>query len=509
MSSGSARRVLAHCNAGGEFGLGHLMRVLAVADEAVARGWRVRIVGDLDDAALALAGRLLPAARVERVPLEGVPAALAALTSSWAPSVLHLDSYWLDAAAVPAGAVVSNVQDAPFGVRRADLVIDPNLGAETRITDPGLGRVHLVGLSAAAIRPQVRTRARDAGPARPGRRVLVVLGGTDPHGLTTRVVDALTRLENPPELTVVAPPDQRAHLEGVAAGSTAIRITGFLDDLPAAAVGHDLVVSAAGTSVWDLAHLGVPAAIIAVTENQRAGYLAATAAGIALGLGLPPHDDLDRQVAGLASLLDDPAALAGQAARGRALVDGLGTWRIVAAWEQLVDLGPRGELSEPGRRLGTRPAQPSDARLLLDWRNDPATRAASRTTAAIDWPTHTAWLNRALADPDRQLLVVTEADLPIASLRWDRRTDGSWEVSIVLAPEARGRGLAAPALAAAEAALAAPDPAFLTATVHRDNPASLRAFARCGYLPHQPADADGFLVLAKWRFGSGPRPAVG
>jgi spore coat polysaccharide biosynthesis predicted glycosyltransferase SpsG/RimJ/RimL family protein N-acetyltransferase len=506
MTDDRAPRVLAHCNAGREFGLGHLMRVLAVAEEAVARGWAVRIAGDLDDAALARIPRAVPTAVAEHVPLGEAGSSLRRLVGAWRPSVLHLDTYWLDEAAVPAGPLVSNVQDAPFGVRPADLVIDPNLGAESRLAAPGPGRFHLVGTSAMLVRRQVRDASRAARPER-GRGVLVVLGGTDPHRLTTRVVEALARLREPPELTVVTPPDQLPELQRLAAGSRGIRLTGFLDDLPAEAAAHDLVVSAAGTSVWDLAHLGVPTAIVAVTENQRAGYAAAVAAGITRGLGLPPHSDLDEQVAGLAPLLADRATLARQAERGRALVDGLGTWRVVSAWEQLAGPGPIPERPRSGR-LAVRSATPADARLLLDWRNDPATRGASRTTGEISWEDHSAWLEQVLADPGRQLLVVSEADRPIASVRWDSAGDGSREVSIVLAPAARGRGLAAPVLTAAEAAVAGPLPVLLTAAVHRDNPPSLRLFARCGYLPHQPSDADGFLGFAKWRFAAHPRGGV-
>ena len=53
-----------------------------------------------------------------------------------APDVIHLDTYEpvrLD----PAHALVSNVEDAHFGRRRADLVVDPNFGAEGQPRDAG------------------------------------------------------------------------------------------------------------------------------------------------------------------------------------------------------------------------------------------------------------------------------------------------------------------------------------------------------------------------------------
>ncbi|MDQ7991049.1 MAG: bifunctional UDP-2,4-diacetamido-2,4,6-trideoxy-beta-L-altropyranose hydrolase/GNAT family N-acetyltransferase [Propionicimonas sp.] len=495
----AARRVLAHCNAGHDFGLGHLMRTLAVLEEALARGWEARILGDLDAAALTRVRRSLPAATVTGVPLDRVAGTLAGLVADWRPDVLHLDSYWLPADAVPAAAhLVSNVQDAPFGERVADLLVDPNLGAEERLARPGLGRHHLLGREAAIVRSEVRRRAGDRSPAGVAS-VLVVLGGTDPHGLTTRVVAALGHLDADLRLTVVAPPAQRPGLEALAAGSPRrIELIPLADDLPGLAAHHDLVVSAAGTSVWDFAHQGVPLAILAVTENQRAGYLAATAAGIAHGLGLPPHADLDERIAELGRTIVEPGALGRSVSAGRALIDGLGTWRIVGAWEQLLAAGEGS--GRPAPDLAARPADSEDAAVLLEWRNDPVTRASSRSTDPIGWAGHVDWLGRVLADPDRHLFVLEDAAGPIASVRWDRIDARDWEVSITLAPQARGRGLAAAVLSTAERALPEPGPTHLLATVHRSNTASLRLFARCGSLPHLPADDAGFLTFARWHW---------
>jgi L-amino acid N-acyltransferase YncA len=67
----------------------------------------------------------------------------------------------------------------------------------------------------------------------------------------------------------------------------------------------------------------------------------------------------------------------------------------------------------------------------------------------------------------------------VGTVRFDRAEDG-WEVSITVAPEARGRRLALPVLLAAERAL---DADTVHATAHRDNAASLSLFRRAGYVP--------------------------
>ena len=86
-------------------------------------------------------------------------------------------------------------------------------------------------------------------------------------------------------------------------------------------------------------------------------------------------------------------------------------------------------------RVRLRPATVADAVLLRIWRNDPATRAASRHSGGVEAEEHAAWLDRTLADPDRLLLVAELGGAPVGQVRLDR--DGEcWEISVSLAPEA-------------------------------------------------------------------------
>jgi RimJ/RimL family protein N-acetyltransferase len=115
---------------------------------------------------------------------------------------------------------------------------------------------------------------------------------------------------------------------------------------------------------------------------------------------------------------------------------------------------------------------------------------------------HRTWLRRVLADPDRRLLVAEHAGTPVGTVRFDRDGD-AWEVSITVAPAARGRGLAVPVLLAAERDLgrvteAATDGAdggvTVRASVHRDNAASTALFRRAGYRPAGADDPFAWLV---------------
>jgi RimJ/RimL family protein N-acetyltransferase len=120
--------------------------------------------------------------------------------------------------------------------------------------------------------------------------------------------------------------------------------------------------------------------------------------------------------------------------------------------------------------------------LLLQWHNEPTTRAASLTTASVSLEDHRRWLASRLADTRCALFIIVTDGEPIGQLRLDRLDDDLAEVSIGLAPEARGRGAGREALrlAATEAANRL-GVKKLTARIKVDNQQSLRAFAAAGF----------------------------
>ena len=176
---------------------------------------------------------------------------------------------------------------------------------------------------------------------------------------------------------------------------------------------------------------------------------------------------------------------------------------MVSAWEAIhTGAAP----SRDGAAVRARPAVLTDAETLWVWRNDPATRANSRSSEEVPWERHLAWLESSLTRDDRLLLVADDDRGPVGTVRWDHE-GGDEEVSITVAPERRGQGLAGPLLAAGERALAtwtrrrnAPEgqegtrpgcTAYLAA-VHVSNAASRRLFLSSGYPPELPPDDAGF-----------------
>ena len=122
-----------------------------------------------------------------------------------------------------------------------------------------------------------------------------------------------------------------------------------------------------------------------------------------------------------------------------------------------------------------RPATADDAMDVWRWRNDPLTRAMSRTQDEIDPASHVAWFERALHDEDRTLLIGEADGEKVGMVRIDRAEET--EVSINVNPAHRSRGYGY-ALLSQALALASGD---VVAEIREDNLASQRLFERVGF----------------------------
>jgi UDP-2,4-diacetamido-2,4,6-trideoxy-beta-L-altropyranose hydrolase len=148
--------------------------------------------------------------------------------------------------------------------------------------------------------------------------------------------------------------------------------------------------------------------------------------------------------------------------------------------------------------ITVRPATADDAALLLDWANDPATRAAGFHRDAIDAATHRRWLAARLASRTSRLYVGLADERPIGQVRLEGGPDGRVEVGISVAPEARGRGAGHDLLRAGlDAGRADPDlrASVFVARIRPDNGASIALFTGSGFLFIGSEDVNGDEAL--------------
>jgi RimJ/RimL family protein N-acetyltransferase len=130
-----------------------------------------------------------------------------------------------------------------------------------------------------------------------------------------------------------------------------------------------------------------------------------------------------------------------------------------------------------------RRARPDDAATILRWRNDPWIVSLGKGGRTVSPDEHAAWMKRVLASPDHVLFVVQVGGADAGLVRLDRIEGAAALVTIYLMQPFIGKGHGSSALRAAVSAgfKAWPDLRALHAEVRRDNAASLRLFARCGF----------------------------
>ena len=252
----------------------------------------------------------------------------------------------------------------------------------------------------------------------------------------------------------------------------------------------DIAIAAAGTTAWELAFMQTPMLLVVVAENQN--DVAAGIAEFAAGQSLGRAEDirLDDMAAALSQLLDDPERRQRMAERGKILVDGNGSARVLAAMQERQRFTRQSEIT-------IRPAGRGDALLLWQWANDPLTRRNSFSSAAISWDDHQAWCAKKLTAPDCRLWIMQIGDLPVAQIRYDRIVSENGvaaEISFSVAPGFRGLQLGSRLLAATT-----PRAAVELAADHihgvalQGNEASHRAFLRAGFVAAEGRRIDGRL----------------
>lgn len=150
--------------------------------------------------------------------------------------------------------------------------------------------------------------------------------------------------------------------------------------------------------------------------------------------------------------------------------------------------------AEDGPVISLRAATMDDAPTLLSWRNDPQTRASSRSTYEVTPAEHQKWLAKVIGSADRRLFIAADsAGRSVGQVRFDRssRSTGSAEVSVTVAPEARGAKLSSWLLKAAEVKARELELHTLLAEIRPENERSLRAFKRAGYFGFSRRTHDG------------------
>ena len=474
-------------------GTGHVMRCMALAQAAQAHGLDVHLVGrfNVDWVYARLQQDKIPFIHLDdQTPEQEVPDVLLAQLAGAGyarPDVVALDGYHFGPdchkAVKSLGCKLLVIDDyAHLPEYRCDVLLNQNIGAEELLYQGVIGE-KCFGPEYALIRSEFINACKDTGhkKTRSLQKILISLGGGDQIEDLEAVYLSIREFLRPEmKLSVVlggmSGPDV---LNRLSSCPCPLDILKHSKDMPGLFLSMDFVITAGGSTCWELCYLGVPFAVVSIAENQKhvAQYLI--------------ENNIACEIGALGGLFsgDAQSALERYSLAGKALVDGKGAQRIInKLFEQTFYL---------------RAAELSDSQFLLDTVNHDEIRKFGASLIKVQADEHARWFAEQLASDDSYIYIVVKSGSQeaIGYIRF-KVQQGAATLSVALLPGDQGHGLGVQVikqgcyLLAKEAAVKS-----IHAYVRADNPRALHSFEKAGFMQSKKAFGNAdcplveFLVL--------------
>lgn len=337
----SQPHLIFRCDSSPEMGTGHVMRCLTMANV-----WRHDFGGTAIFCCAQLSGSL-----EERIQNGGHSIvwlgenhdfansgdALLKLCMLEDASAIMIDGYHFDrsyrAPLKSAPIKVATMRDACSETYGADMVIDSSPIATPPTNTDRHETIYALGPEYALVAPSILT-AKEL-PVEP-QGILISFGGSDPHGFSMPVAKAIrSHLPSVPIHVVLG--GSVADSDAIALALAKIPYITVSQDLPSlgpAIVGAQMVVTAAGSSLYEIAALARPMVLFITEDNQTA--LGALNWAKVIDVRSTPHAVKIMTEAAL-ELFRDEAEMARMSERAAQIIDGKGAHRVLSLLKALVE----------------------------------------------------------------------------------------------------------------------------------------------------------------------------
>jgi UDP-2,4-diacetamido-2,4,6-trideoxy-beta-L-altropyranose hydrolase len=338
-------KLLCRVDASTKMGTGHLMRSLALAQAWQAWGGEAIfcVATEIDK----LASRL-ETEGVEAVHLSVLPGSIedAQATSDLAKhrgvSWVVVDGYHFDACyqqiIKQSGVYLLFVDDYGHAERYpADFVLNQNVDAKADLYSQRESYTQLLlGTDYVLLRKEFWSwRGWQREIPEVARKVLVTLGGSDPDNVTLKVVEALQQVEVQGLEAAVVVGGSNPHYQELATVAQKspfpITLKQNVTNMPELMAWADVAIAAGGSTNWELAFMGLPSAIVTIADNQSAIAQQLGKMGLTLSLGWYEQQIVKKLSTVIADFLYALEQRRQMSEKGRNLVDGLGSERVVKA----------------------------------------------------------------------------------------------------------------------------------------------------------------------------------
>jgi len=217
----------------------------------------------------------------------------------------------------------------------SDLIVNQNIYAQPSIYPyPSTQTTLLLGTEYILLRREFRQwKGWERKYPSKADRILVTLGGSDTYKTMDKIIQAIDLVEVPSLHVRFVVGSHMTDLdklkEKLHHSSFSSRLEYDVDNMSKLMAWADLAISAAGSTTWEMAFMGLPRLVIVLAENQLQNALYLEKQGISVYLGSDQNIEISSTQCIISQIITDPQQRTRMGHRSRRLVCGDGASRIV------------------------------------------------------------------------------------------------------------------------------------------------------------------------------------
>ena len=464
-------RIICRADGNSEIGLGHLYRMVAIADFYIGQYDVVFVTSERSELSV-IPSKFVVDVIPQDISLEH-EAKWLSKNYSQATDIIVFDGYQFVSSyqkAIKSFSFKSiYIDDNATEYMYADIVVNPASISESIIYKGEPYTEHVFGSKYSMLRPRFYDLAGQARPLETLKSVFICFGGSDPLNLTILATKAVLMLENQFETidVVLGSANISVELFALASENNKLTVHKSLNEteLVDVMLSCDLAIVPASTISYELCCLNMVILAGYYVQNQKLIYDSLVATNTIFGCGdFTDYSiaDFENKLIELLEVRDWETKLSNQSR----LFDGKSKYRFLSLIDRL--------------NMSFRKVNEDDLTLLYNWSNNKVVRENSYNKSEISFADHSQWFLRKLSDSNSLVLIAIINEKESGTIRYEFDTD-STTVGISISEEFRGRNLGSTMLRQSAIKYVETICFPVLAFIKVENDASVRAFKCAGY----------------------------
>ena len=326
-----------------KIGSGHIMRCLSIADAFARKGIKSLFVLADDSCAAKVNDRGYETVVLDTdySDLDSESGKLIEIVKETKPMMVIVDSYYVTSDYLKALTDVVKtvyIDDLASFAYPVNCVVNyniygPDIDYDELYKDSGYDPQKILGIEYVPVRAMfrdlpVKTQREEV------KDILISTGGTDPLHLALKIIDRVRVADNKVtyHILVGALNSDYDEIVKVSSGITNIVIHHDVKDMKELISSCDVVISASGSTLYEVCACGVPMVVYALADNQLAGVTAFGERGLALSCGdiRKTANPVDKIFDEMLIYINNYKLRCSVGSKMQSLVDGRGADRIAA-----------------------------------------------------------------------------------------------------------------------------------------------------------------------------------